>query len=356
MVDVFISYSQADRPHVEKLEAELNAHGYSTWWDKKLERGDDFSKTIDRHLKDAKIVICLWSETSVESDWVRAEAEKARSLGKLLPARVKGLSYDRIPPPFNILDTGELAPVESLINSIRARLADPEFGKQSSYLIVAGIRREILSWMGIVGGIVTVASNLNAVFKIATWADWLFANWLEAVSWFWRTVLFFIPSLSAGDASLLTILLFLTMSVLACLRRGKARSPAWAVVGSCALAALIVGSIFASAFSDAVTGQAGLTGLVFDWMWLNGFAPVLGVDVSQELYPRSAWPLIFASSVSVLAIGTFIFVAALRTGLSVFRLSIDQERLLRRLAGIVLGVLFLGSLVAGVDLLTRIAA
>ena len=84
MVDVFISYSQADRPHVEKLEAELNAHGYSTWWDKKLERGDDFSKTIDRHLKDAKIVICLWSETSVESDWVRAEAEKARSLGKLL--------------------------------------------------------------------------------------------------------------------------------------------------------------------------------------------------------------------------------------------------------------------------------
>ena len=71
---------------------------------------------------------------------------------------------------------------------------------------------------------------------------------------------------------------------------------------------------------------------------------------------QKTWPLIFASSVSVLAIGTFIFVAVLRTGLSVLRLSIDQERLLRRLAGIVLGVLFLGSLVAGVDLLTRIAA
>jgi hypothetical protein len=36
MVDVFISYSRTDWALVQRLEAALNAAGFTTWWDKGL--------------------------------------------------------------------------------------------------------------------------------------------------------------------------------------------------------------------------------------------------------------------------------------------------------------------------------
>ena len=75
MADVFISYSKADRALVERAEAALNAAGFTTWWDKGLIAGEDFGPTIDRHLAEARAVVCLWTEASTKSQWVRAEAE-----------------------------------------------------------------------------------------------------------------------------------------------------------------------------------------------------------------------------------------------------------------------------------------
>src|SRR5262245_43394089 len=102
MVDVFISYSKADRAVVQRLEAALNAAGFTTWWDKGRIAGEDFGPTIDRYLAEARAVVCLWTQASIESQWVRAEAVKANTAGKLIPVKATDVSYDRIPPPFNV--------------------------------------------------------------------------------------------------------------------------------------------------------------------------------------------------------------------------------------------------------------
>jgi hypothetical protein len=56
-------------------------------------------------LKSADAVVVLWSSDAVESQWVRAEADAARSAAKLVQATLDGI----IPPmPFNQIQCAEL--------------------------------------------------------------------------------------------------------------------------------------------------------------------------------------------------------------------------------------------------------
>ena len=43
---------------------------------------------IEDAMRDARCVIVLWSKTSVDSDWVRNEAEEGKRKGTLVPALI----------------------------------------------------------------------------------------------------------------------------------------------------------------------------------------------------------------------------------------------------------------------------
>ena len=47
MADVFISYAREDRQWVEKLAEQLQAEGFSVWWDWDLLVGKRYRETID---------------------------------------------------------------------------------------------------------------------------------------------------------------------------------------------------------------------------------------------------------------------------------------------------------------------
>lgn len=94
MANVFISYAREDRPKVEVLAQRLEAAGLTVWWDRNISGGAEFSQTIEAELEAAAHVIVAWSENSLNSHWVRDEAELARELGKLMP-----LSIDGVMPP-----------------------------------------------------------------------------------------------------------------------------------------------------------------------------------------------------------------------------------------------------------------
>lgn len=90
MADVFISYSRADRPRVEKLAEALGAAGISVWWDRDLEGGAEFSAETEARLNAAKAVIVVWSKTSVQSTWVADEATVGRDRKTLVPISLDG--------------------------------------------------------------------------------------------------------------------------------------------------------------------------------------------------------------------------------------------------------------------------
>jgi hypothetical protein len=88
MSDIFISYSSKDRPWVEQFAKTLEARGWSVWWDRNIPTGGSFNAVIRKELSAAKCAIVVWSEQSVESEWVQAEAAQAKKQDKYLPVKI----------------------------------------------------------------------------------------------------------------------------------------------------------------------------------------------------------------------------------------------------------------------------
>lgn len=94
MGDVFLSYARADREMAERLAAEIEASGYSVWWDRHIDGCSEFAREIERRLEEARVVLVLWSKDGVASRWVRDEAGIGLEDGKLVAT-----SLDGTPPP-----------------------------------------------------------------------------------------------------------------------------------------------------------------------------------------------------------------------------------------------------------------
>ena len=91
---LFLSYARGDRARAQKLAAALQKVGFQVWWDALIEGGAQFANSISEALDRADAVIVLWSQSSVESDWVRDEAAIGRDRHRLVP-----LSLDGSKPP-----------------------------------------------------------------------------------------------------------------------------------------------------------------------------------------------------------------------------------------------------------------
>ena len=94
MADIFISYASEDRDRIKPLIENLLDEGWSVWWDRELQVGPRFARAIQDEIDQAGCVIVLWSEASVQSDWVHDEANEGRQRGILVPVML-----DDIRPP-----------------------------------------------------------------------------------------------------------------------------------------------------------------------------------------------------------------------------------------------------------------
>lgn len=121
MADVFISYSKQTPEPTRKLAAQLEARGYSVWWDPNLFTGEDFTDAIMQRLQEAKAVIVIWSPASVKSHFVRDEAGFARDAGKLVPLHTADLALSDVPLGFRSFHTSPVENIEEVVRSL-ARL------------------------------------------------------------------------------------------------------------------------------------------------------------------------------------------------------------------------------------------
>ncbi len=87
---LFLSYGRPDRAFAEKIAAGLRDAGFVVWWDALIEGGAAFARSIEAALDTADVVVVLWSEASVQSDWVRDEAGRGRDRKRLVPISIDG--------------------------------------------------------------------------------------------------------------------------------------------------------------------------------------------------------------------------------------------------------------------------
>ena len=134
MSNVFVSYARPDEPVAERVAEALRTDGYQVWRDDQLPAHRSYAEVIEERLKDADAVVTLWSAEAAKSQWVRAEADAARSAGKLIQASLDGT----IPPiPFNQIQCADLngwssnsetAGWNKLVQSVRALAGAPSKG------------------------------------------------------------------------------------------------------------------------------------------------------------------------------------------------------------------------------------
>lgn len=170
MADIFLSYARGDQPRVEALASALNEAGYSIWWDKQIEGGRHFAKDIEKEISAAKAVIVVWSENSVESNWVLDEASFGRDEGKLVP-----VSFDGTMPPFGFRQIQSIDfsawPKDSSAFDALQRSLEITFGREPASSEAIGIsakgpvgstafsrRTLVLGGIGLAGGAAALTS------------------------------------------------------------------------------------------------------------------------------------------------------------------------------------------------------
>ena len=105
MAHVFISYARSDEPIARLIAENLRAGGFDVWRDDELPAHRAYAEVIEERIKGAAAVVVLWSAEAAKSQWVRAEADTARTALTLIQASLDGT----IPPlPFNQIQCADL--------------------------------------------------------------------------------------------------------------------------------------------------------------------------------------------------------------------------------------------------------
>jgi len=131
MNDIFISYKREEQGIARKLADALESEGWTVWWGPKLRAGEHFDDVIEKALNEAKCVVVLWSQRSVQSRYVRDEATYALDQDKLipiaiedikLPFRFRGVHTLRL---FNWHGSKDLSDFRRLVGDIAAIVGPP---------------------------------------------------------------------------------------------------------------------------------------------------------------------------------------------------------------------------------------
>ena len=105
MTDIFISYARPTES-VAKLAARLLSDlGYVVWLDNQLPAHRAYGDVIEERLVEAGAVLVIWSADAVRSEWVRSEANRARTMHKLVQMTLEDIEP---PMPFDMIECAKL--------------------------------------------------------------------------------------------------------------------------------------------------------------------------------------------------------------------------------------------------------
>ncbi len=105
MSDIFISYARSSANQAKAVCDALRAEGYAVWWDDDLPPHRPYAEVIAERLAEAKVVVVIWTEEAVRSQWVRSEANRGRGSERLVQIR---FGHTELPMPFDQIQCVDL--------------------------------------------------------------------------------------------------------------------------------------------------------------------------------------------------------------------------------------------------------
>jgi class 3 adenylate cyclase/tetratricopeptide (TPR) repeat protein len=164
VIDVFLSYTSEDRSIVETIVRALEETGLNVWWDKHIRSGKVYDREIEQAIESASCIVVVWSQRSVESDWVRNEASEGLERDCLVPVRI-----DETRPPLafrrvqtidlkDFAQAGDKKLLVPVIASVRAKLSGE---KKPATSKSDGDRREITYVAALVTGIASLGEQMD---------------------------------------------------------------------------------------------------------------------------------------------------------------------------------------------------
>ncbi len=106
MSDIFVSYARSTATQAQQIADELRVLGYGVWRDDELPAHRAYGEVIEERLRAAKAVLVIWSAEAAKSEWVRSEADRARTERKLVQLSVDGMP---LPMPFDQIQCADLS-------------------------------------------------------------------------------------------------------------------------------------------------------------------------------------------------------------------------------------------------------
>lgn len=103
---IFLSYNREDQAIARVFAEGFARAGLDVWWDVTLRSGETYDEVTENALRSAKAVVVLWSQRSVASRWVRAEATLADRNKTLVPAMIEPCER---PIMFELTQTADLS-------------------------------------------------------------------------------------------------------------------------------------------------------------------------------------------------------------------------------------------------------
>lgn len=98
MADAFIAYSREDKELAADLATALERSGWIVFWDDRI-GATGFRGVIEREIAEAKVMIAVWTPSSVSAEWVLGEVDRAREHGvKVIHLRTDNA---QLPLPYN---------------------------------------------------------------------------------------------------------------------------------------------------------------------------------------------------------------------------------------------------------------
>lgn len=146
----------------------LEEAGYEVFWDQSTPPGKDWDAWIRDQLSGAKLVIALWTRSSVASPNVRHEAIIGREAGKLLPVMVDDLAPTDFPMGLFMVQALAIghtarqfnAVKAKFLDEVRARIADPGDAAAAPAPRAKPKRRRRTGAIGLGLGALAVAASL----------------------------------------------------------------------------------------------------------------------------------------------------------------------------------------------------
>ncbi len=106
MADIFVSYAKEDLAAVDLLTEDLEAKGFSVWYDTQLLPGHEWRTRLREEIDQSRALIVVWTLHSKSSTFVQEEVDRARSADKpVIALRERGFKVEEVPLGFGGIET-----------------------------------------------------------------------------------------------------------------------------------------------------------------------------------------------------------------------------------------------------------